>query len=136
MGLVVGLVLIVYVVFACLPAVVALRRNPAARDSKRARVVTLVAMLAGIALHMAVQVAKPLAEGRLYPAAWAVEAWIGLPTFLVAPLAALFFFGRRESSPIEIGLARGLSFALLSYVVLPLLEWPLAEALGVQIEIF
>lgn len=134
MGLVVGVVLIVYVMLVCGPALVALRRHPAPREAGRGRVATVVALLAGIALHAGVQIAKPLAEGRLYPAAWAIDAWMGLPTFLVAALAALFFFfGRRESSPIEIGLGRGLCLALLSFVVLPLLEWPLTEALGVRI---
>jgi hypothetical protein len=133
MGLVVGLVLIVYVVIVCVPALVALRRHPAPRGTNHSRAATVGASLGGIALHAGVQIAKPLAEGQLYPAAWAIDAWLGLPTFLVAALAALFFFfGRRESSPIEIGLGRGLCVALLSFTVLPLLEWPLVEASGVR----
>ena len=97
------------------------------------RVASIGTFVLALFLHAGIQIVPAVASGSYYAFSIALTAWFGIPSLLAFVAAiALLVVGRRQKNPVLLAASQGVWVAMFLFVVLPIPEISVLDAIGVE----
>jgi hypothetical protein len=99
------------------------------------RLASIGAFVLAVLVHAGVQIVPAVVSGGYYAFTIVLTAWFGIPSLLAFVTAiALLVVGRRQKNPVLLAASQRVWVAMFLFVVLPIPEISVLDALGVEAE--